>query len=210
MHVRFCSESRGRALWRARLLGHNDPLPAPHACAISKPLCQQSERHSCVPIRPTRSPWRPRCWRRARCRAAASRAAAESPAPRAARSSGCPAATSRARAGRTAPCALVRCEGGAGRSCAARALLPRSVAHCRDCVEPCWAPLSWWISCRVVAGCAQFLYVWAACGGSLEALATTPDDADNMPGAELAAEEKGGEGAGLAAQVSCCGTESLS
>lgn len=40
-------------------------------------------------------------------------------------------------------------------------------------------------------GCSQFLELWAQYGGSLELLATTADDADDMPGAELREDEKG-------------------
>ncbi len=46
--------------------------------------------------------------------------------------------------------------------------------------NPWWAP-----------GCSQFLELWAQYGGSLELLATTADDADDMPGAELREDEKG-------------------
>ncbi len=41
-------------------------------------------------------------------------------------------------------------------------------------------------------GVHSFLETWAAFGGSLEILATTPEDADDMPGAELKQEEKQG------------------
>ena len=34
-------------------------------------------------------------------------------------------------------------------------------------------------------GVPDFLRVWAAHGGSLEVLATTPEDADDIPGAEV-------------------------
>lgn len=40
-------------------------------------------------------------------------------------------------------------------------------------------------------GLHDFLEVWASYGGSLELLATTAEDADDMPGAELQEEDKG-------------------
>ena len=39
-------------------------------------------------------------------------------------------------------------------------------------------------------GVHQFLEVWRECGGSFDALVSTPDNADDMPGAELLEEEK--------------------
>ena len=41
-------------------------------------------------------------------------------------------------------------------------------------------------------GVHSFIAVWAGHSGSLEVLATTPDDADDMPGAELQQKEKQG------------------
>ncbi len=41
------------------------------------------------------------------------------------------------------------------------------------------------------AGNYEFLELWASHGGSLDSLASTPEDADDMPGAEVKAEEKG-------------------
>ena len=40
------------------------------------------------------------------------------------------------------------------------------------------------------SGSSEFLTVWASHGGRLDILATTADDADDMPGAELKIEEK--------------------
>eukprot|EP00798_Chlamydomonas_sp_ICE-L_P010358 gene10358-8295_t len=48
-----------------------------------------------------------------------------------------------------------------------------------------------WPHRAVRYGVPQFLEVWSGHGGSLEFLSTTADDADDMPGAELSAEEKG-------------------
>ncbi|KAG2450455.1 hypothetical protein HYH02_004957 [Chlamydomonas schloesseri] len=56
---------------------------------------------------------------------------------------------------------------------------------CRDQVDETWPHRA------VRYGCHEFLERWACCGGGLELTATTADDADDMPGAELAVEEKG-------------------
>eukprot|EP00798_Chlamydomonas_sp_ICE-L_P009350 gene9350-16473_t len=48
-----------------------------------------------------------------------------------------------------------------------------------------------WPHRAVRYGVPQFLKSWSDHGGSLEFLSTTADDADDMPGAELSAEEKG-------------------
>ncbi|KAG2440992.1 hypothetical protein HXX76_003845 [Chlamydomonas incerta] len=57
--------------------------------------------------------------------------------------------------------------------------------ECRDLLDETWPHRA------VRYGCHEFLELWACCGGALELTATTADDADDMPGAELAAEEKG-------------------
>ncbi|KAG2496092.1 hypothetical protein HYH03_005695 [Edaphochlamys debaryana] len=48
-----------------------------------------------------------------------------------------------------------------------------------------------WPHRAVRYGASKFLELWAGCGGSLELLASTADDADDMPGAELKVEDKG-------------------
>ncbi|GAX81811.1 hypothetical protein CEUSTIGMA_g9239.t1 [Chlamydomonas eustigma] len=47
-----------------------------------------------------------------------------------------------------------------------------------------------WVHRAVRYGLSAFIESWASYGGSLEVLASTPEDADDMPGAELKAEEK--------------------
>ncbi|KAG2495925.1 hypothetical protein HYH03_005857 [Edaphochlamys debaryana] len=62
--------------------------------------------------------------------------------------------------------------------------------------QPSWKPCvdlvgESWAHRAVRYGSSAFLELWAAAGGSLDFLATTADDADDMPGAELKIEEKG-------------------
>ncbi|GFR45476.1 hypothetical protein Agub_g6877 [Astrephomene gubernaculifera] len=61
---------------------------------------------------------------------------------------------------------------------------PEEWKECIDLVGESWPHRA------VRYGVAGFLPLWHCCGGKLELLATTADDADDMPGAEVGEEEK--------------------